>query len=180
MLTNLHPKFAISIAVALSLVISTAQGEDDVTFASWMATFDFTAFPGADLSPTGDADGDGIANAVEFVIGNLPNQTKVENLPTLTRVTNPNVGGTVLVGNYLKFSYRRSDASAAPEADVVSDVAYSRTDLAGPWFLAETGEDDGVEFVETQNPEIPGNDVDVYIPLRSDAKFFARLQVTVP
>jgi len=178
MRTNLHPKFAISIAVALSLVISTAQGEDVVTFASWMATFDFTAFPGADLSPTGDADGDGIANAVEFVIGNLPNQTKVENLPTLTRVTNPNVGGTVLVGNYLKFSYRRSDASD-DAADISLDVAYSRTDLAGPWSIAGVGED-GVELDDTPNPEIPGVDVAVYIPLRSDTKFFARLQVTVP
>ena len=178
MRTNLHPKFAISIAVALSLVISTAQGEDVVTFASWMATFDFTAFPGADLSPTGDADGDGIANAVEFVIGNLPNQTKVENLPTLTRVTNPNVGGTVLVGNYLKFSYRRSDASD-DAADISLDVAYSRTDLDDPWSIADAGAD-GVVQVEVENSAIQGYDIDVYIPLGSDTKFFARLQVTVP
>ena len=177
MLTNLHPKFAISLAVALSLVISTAQGEDVVTFASWMATFDFTAFPGADLSPTGDADGDGIANAVEFVIGNLPNQTKVENLPTLTRVTVTDTGGFVPEGDYLKFSYRRSDASVNAEA--VAEVAYSRTDLDDPWSIADAGAD-GVVQVEVENSGIQGYDIDVYIPLRSDTKFFARLQVTVP
>lgn len=172
---NLHPYRAFLIPVALSLVISTAQANDNVTFASWMATFDFSVFPGADLSPTGDADADGIANAVEFVIGNIPNQTKVENLPTLTLVTNP--GGIVPDGDYLKFSYRRSDASVNAEA--VMEVAYHVTELDAPWSIADAGVD-GVVQVEVENFGIPGYDIDVYIPRNSEAKFFTRLHVTVP
>jgi autotransporter-associated beta strand protein len=43
------------------------------TFASWMGTYDFSAFPGADLSATGDADNDGITNLIEQVFGTAPN-----------------------------------------------------------------------------------------------------------
>lgn len=43
------------------------------TFASWMAGYDFSAFPGADLSATGDADNDGIDNLIEQVFGTAPN-----------------------------------------------------------------------------------------------------------
>ncbi len=43
------------------------------TFASWMASFDFAAFPGADQSANGDADNDGISNLIEQVFGTAPN-----------------------------------------------------------------------------------------------------------
>lgn len=42
------------------------------TFASWIAGFDFSAYPGADLSPSGDADNDGLANSVENILGTSP------------------------------------------------------------------------------------------------------------
>ena len=144
-------------------------------YAGWIAAFDFSAFPGADLSPTGDADGDGIANAIEFVIGNLPNQTKVENLPTVAWVTNP---PGVPAGDYMKFTFRRSSASV--EAGVGSDVQYD-VDLAGVWATAVNGTD-GVAILEVEDAAIPGHVVEVYIPrsLAADGRLFGRLAVTVP
>lgn len=37
----------------------------EVGYDGWIGSFDFTAFPGANLAPNGDADNDGIPNAVE-------------------------------------------------------------------------------------------------------------------
>ncbi len=144
-------------------------------FADWMGGYDFSAFPGADLSAAGDADGDGIANAIEFVIGNAPNASKVENLPTIQRVTNP---AGVPAGEYLKFSYRRTTASVAAEA--ISAVQYD-TDLVGTWTTAVNGTD-GVFIMETADGAIPGDIVDVYLPksLEAGGKLFTRLSVVVP
>lgn len=145
------------------------------TYASWIAGFDFAAFPGADLTPGGDADGDGIRNAVEMIIGNQPNQTKVENLPTLALVTNP---AGVAAGDYFKFSYRRTTASTT--ANLASGGQYD-VDLVGTWTSALNGVS-GVTVIETANGSIPGHDVDVYIPrgLAVGGKLFGRLTATVP
>jgi hypothetical protein len=144
-------------------------------FDAWMAGFDFSAFPGADLTPAGDADLDGIRNAVEMVIGNLPNQTKVANLPTIQLVTDP---AGLPAGDYLKFSYRRSTVS--DDAGMTSAAQYDG-DLLAPWTTALHGTD-GVSIIETPNAAIPGHDVDVYIPrgLAVGGKLFGRLAVTVP
>lgn len=145
------------------------------SFNTWIAGYDFSAFPGADLTATGDADGDGIPNAVEFVIGNLPNQTKVENLPTAELVTDP---AGVTAGEYLKFTFRRSTASV--DAGVTSTAQYD-TDLAGTWTPAVNAVA-GVEIVVVANPSIPGDNVEVYIPrsLAVDGKLFGRVSVSVP
>ncbi|MDP3851842.1 MAG: autotransporter-associated beta strand repeat-containing protein, partial [Luteolibacter sp.] len=155
----------------LTLSVAPAGG----TFASWIAGFDFSAFPSPDLTPTGDPDKDGIANGIEFVIGNLPNQTKVENLPTIGLVTNP---AGVPAGDYLKFSYRRSTASV--DAGVTSGAQYD-TDLVGPWTTATDGVA-GVTILTVANGAIPGHDVEVYIPrsLAVSGKLFGRLSVVVP
>lgn len=42
-------------------------------FGTWIASYDFSAFLGADLTPTGDPDGDGQSNALEFALGGAPN-----------------------------------------------------------------------------------------------------------
>jgi len=41
-------------------------------FDSWIAGFDFSAIPGADLSPAGDPDGDGENNLMEFALNGNP------------------------------------------------------------------------------------------------------------
>jgi len=42
-------------------------------YAEWIATFDFSAFTDPDLTPTGDPDGDGITNEVEYAYELNPN-----------------------------------------------------------------------------------------------------------
>lgn len=156
-------------------VLTLTEGGGGNTYASWIGGFNFSAFPGADLSPNGDADGDGIRNVVEFVIGNAPNLTKVENLPTIALATNP---AGVPAGDYLVFSYRRSTASTA--AGVGSGAQYD-ADLVGPWANAVNGSA-GVVVIETANASIPGHDVKVHIPrgLAGGGKLFGRLSVLVP
>lgn len=41
-------------------------------YDSWIAGFDFSSIPGADLSPTGDPDGDGQNNLMEFALNGNP------------------------------------------------------------------------------------------------------------
>lgn len=156
-------------------VLTLTEGGGGSTYASWIGGFNFSAFPGADLSPNGDADGDGIRNVVEFVVGNAPNVTKVENLPTSALVTNP---AGVPAGDYLVFTYRRSTAST--DAGVGSGAQYD-ADLAGPWTNAVNGSA-GVVVTETINGAIPGHDVKVHIPrsLAAGGKLFGRLSVLVP
>ena len=144
-------------------------------YHSWIAGYDFTALPGADLTATGDPDHDGIPNGVEYVIGNAPNQTKMDNLPA-GRLVHVAVGADPAALDYLKFSYRRSAASVT--AGVVATVQYDTT-LAGPWSSASNGSA-GVHIVETANPGLPGTDVDVYIPRGAAPKLFGRLSVVVP
>jgi len=156
-----------------SSVTLTTGDDSDGTYASWMASYDFSAFPSADLTPTGDADNDGIENAVEFVIGNEPNQALVANLPVCSLVTNP-VG--VPAGNYMKFAYRRTTASV--DASVSSPVSYD-TDLSGTWTPAVDGVN-GVKIVETPNVGLPGTDVEAYIPRGANTRLFGRLSAEVP
>ena len=44
------------------------------SYADWIASFDFSAFTNPDLSPTGDPDGDGLSNIVEYAYGLDPSQ----------------------------------------------------------------------------------------------------------
>lgn len=143
------------------------------TYASWIDGF----FPGETdtniIGATADPDGDGIANAVEMVIGNQPNQNSVVNLPTLDLVTDPS---GLPAGEYLKFTFRRSDLSV--DAGVTA-IAEHDTDLEGVWTDAVAGVD-GVVVNETEDLTIPGVRVDVFIPRGANATLFGRLSVTVP
>ncbi|MCP5532618.1 MAG: hypothetical protein H7A49_12620 [Akkermansiaceae bacterium] len=58
-----------SLSVENVSVIAFAAPTDD--FAAWMGGYTFES--GADLTPGGDADGDGIANVIEHVLGTAPN-----------------------------------------------------------------------------------------------------------
>ena len=118
-----------------------------------------------------DSDNDGIPNGIEFVIGGIPSgpgSNSNHRLPTIT-----------IDGNYLNFTFRRTDASASYDPL----VEYGST-LTG-WLDAEAGEpvltpviinevndgfDEGVDSVEVRIPR----------SLAVDDKLFARLKVTIP
>jgi autotransporter-associated beta strand protein len=150
----------------LTLTINSGGGG---TYADWAILNEIPGAPG-----DGDADNDGVDNAVEMLVGGHPKNTVDTGLlPTLALVTNP-VG--VPAGNYLEFTYHRTQESVA--AGVTAVCEYD-TDLVAPWTPAVKDQNDVVE-IETPNHYGAGIDrVQVYVP-RSGDKLFGHLRVTVP
>ena len=104
-------------------ILTLAAGN---TYASWIA-----GFPGVGLlnGVNDDPDNDGIDNGMEMVLGGNP-ATGMDTalLPTIELVTNPVSVPAIPAGNYLLFTYRRSDLSVA--AGVTADCE-TDTDLVG-------------------------------------------------
>jgi len=149
------------------------------TYWSWIDGF-FTgetdpAIIGADADP----DNDGIANGVEMVLGGNPKDgMDVALLPTIELVTDP---AGLPAGNYILFTYRRTDRSVA--AGVATIGQYS-VDL-GTWQPAVAG--GGVAILEDDNytgfspPATEDTDrVRIYVPQAFSPRIFGRLNVTVP
>lgn len=133
----------------------------------------FSSIPGAERTFTADPDHDGIPNAVEMVLGGNP-ATVMDStlLPSALLVTNP--GGTLPAGNYLLFTYRRTEASRS--AGVVAAVEYDG-DLTGTWTDAINGVG-GIQILEDNDFFATGIDrVRAYIPRAANSKAFVRLKV---
>ena len=151
-------------------------------YASWIDGF----FPGETnpviIGASADPDNDGIANGVEMVIGGNP-ATGMDTalLPTIELVTDPVSTPAIPAGNYLLFTYRRSDLSVA--GGVTSDCE-TDTDLVAPWTAA-TGAPGVVIQVDdnfTFTPPAAANTdrVRVYVPRGANTVLFGRLNVKVP
>ena len=156
----------------------TVASSGGTTYASWIAGFGLV---GPDALVTADPDKDGIANAVEMVLGGNP-ATGMDTalLPTLELVTNP---AGVPAGDYLLFTYRRS---ADSELALLTARAETDTDLLAPWTPAINGAA-GVVIQEDLDyllfsPAAPANTdrVRVYVPRGTAPKIFGRLNVVVP
>lgn len=162
-------RYADGNAVTLEAVAGTT------TYASWVAGFGLT---GNAALANSDPDFDGIANAIEYVIGGNPATVQDQALlPTITLMTNP--GGTVPNGEYVRFRYRRTAASASLNPRVEIDA-----DLIAPWTNT-TGAGGVVQEVATgfYTSPTPADRVDVFIPralYEAQGKLFCRLAVTVP
>ena len=153
----------------LTLLGTAASG----TFNQWVTD---AGLSGADAASSADPDRDGLNNAVEMVVGGNPATVmNASLLPSAQLVTNP--GGTVPVGDYLLFTYRRADSSVS--GGVMSGVEYD-TDMVGVWTQAVHGAN-GVRIVESNDNFGAGVDrVQVYIPSSSNQKIFVRLKVVIP
>lgn len=152
----------------------------DDSYASWIDGF----FPGisdpAIIGSAADPDHDGIANAVEMVLGGDPaagNDAAL--LPTIELVTNPT---GLPAGDYILFTYRRTDLSV--DAGVTAGCE-TDTDLVAPWTPAQDGvagvvvqvDDDYAGFTP---PATATDRVRVYVPKGANPRLFGRLDVTVP
>jgi fibronectin-binding autotransporter adhesin len=145
-------------------------------FSSWIGGFGLAV---ADQDAGDDPDFDGIPNAIEFVLGGNP-ATVVDTalLPTIELVTTDLGAGST---DYLKFTFRRTDASV-----IHNPAAQYDTDLAGTWTTAVNGTDGIV--VQSSNdfyaPAPNGIDQVIYYIPRSLAapgtSLFGRLNVTIP
>lgn len=149
------------------------------SYSSWIASFGLT---GGDALAGSDPDFDGIPNAVEMVLGGNP-ATGMDTalLPTIELVTDPTGTGPIPAGDYLLFTYRRSDLSVT--AGVTADCQ-TDTDLVAPWTSA-TGAPGVVIQVDdnfTFSPPAAANTdrVRVYVPRGANTKLFGRLDVEVP
>lgn len=152
------------------------------SYTSWFNSFfpdvNDPAIIGADKDP----DKDGIASGVEMVIGGNP-QLGIDTamLPTIEVVTNPVSVPAIPAGNYLLFTYRRSDLSVAAG---ITAVCETNSDLSKPWTPTAGAPgvviqvDDNFNF--TPPAATPTDRVRVYVPRVPNATQFGRLKVLVP
>ncbi|MCX6879936.1 MAG: autotransporter-associated beta strand repeat-containing protein [Verrucomicrobia bacterium] len=142
------------------------------TYASWASD---KGIPGA--LPNDDSDNDGVTNAVEMVLGGDPQSVMdVALLPQLALVTNP---AGVPAGNYLEFTYRRTDLSVT--AGLTATCEYG-TDLVSPWTPAVDGAGGVVVLVDHDYASYgtATDRVRTYVPRGANVTFFGRLHVTLP
>lgn len=129
------------------------------TYQSWIAGFNL---PGQD-GPNADPDGDGIPNAIEYVIAGDPkNVDDSAKFPTST-----------VSGDHLEFVFRRTTRSLYLDPGVF----YSNT-LQAPWTRAVNA----IDGVTITTSAIDGqtDEVTVRIPMAGEPRRFARLEVTIP
>lgn len=150
------------------------------SFQTWIDGFTFDL--GADLTPTGDPDQDGLPNSVEFVVGGNPaTGMDAALMPTLELIT-ADLGLGAGTTDYFLFTYRRTDESVAAGLTAVGETD---TDLEGTWTPAVGGVDGVTEVVENNavwtDPVATDTDrVQLYVPRGNNTKLFGRLSVEVP
>lgn len=150
-----------------NIALVSASGDP---FSTWIAA---SGLSGADAAPSADPDGDGMTNAVEFVVGGQPN-------PALPGAASLALAPTVAndAGNVV-FTFRRTDV-AAGQPGIGIGAEYGST--LGSWTPAV----DGVAGVTVKSTDdFFGTGIDrvvVTIPANaaSQARLFARLKVSLP
>ena len=135
----------------------TAVFEAVDPYADWMDSFPAIA-GSAEKAPEMDADHDGLANAIEFVLGTDPSAS----------TPGPVLHGAIVGGNYV-ITFNR--VKAAGDAGFASSVEYAENPGAA-WIAAAPGMVAVVDHGATET-------VTVTIPAAS-GKFFARLRVAAP
>jgi fibronectin-binding autotransporter adhesin len=136
-------------------------------YLTWTAA---NGIPGA--AGTEDADGDGISNAIEFVIGGDPSGPDSDSNALLPAMDNSDA-------TYVDFVFRRTDDAAGSDPY----VEYGST-LSG-WTTAEPGEPVANPVVIDETDDFYGAGIDqvtVRLPraLATGSKLFARLRVDIP
>lgn len=176
---------ASSVPPGASITTASFSGSGTLTvgtYASWIDSF----FPGvtnpAIIGAGADPDNDGVDNGVEMVIGGNP-ATSMDSalLPTIELVTNPASTPAIPPGNYMLFTYRRSDLSVTAGVTANCQTA---TDLVAPWTVAQHGVS-GIVIQVDDNftfslPAANTDRVRVYVPRGTNTKLFGRLDVQVP
>ena len=152
------------------------------SFTSWINGF----FPGVNdpaiIGADRDPDKDGIANGVEMVIGGNPQLgMDAAMLPTIEVVTDPVTTPAIPAGNYLLFTYRRSDLATTAG---ITAICETNSDLSQPWSPSAGAPgvviqvDDNYNF--TPPAASPTDRVRVYMPRAAHSTQFGRLKVMVP
>lgn len=149
--------------------IALVEGTDD-PFTAWIAA---SGLSGADAAASADPDGDGMTNAVEFVVGGQPNPARPGAASFALAPTLATTAGNLV------FTFRRTDASVS-QPGIGIGAEYGS--ITGSWTPAVDGVA-GVTVQTTNDHYGAGIDrVVVTIPASqaSGARLFARLKVTLP
>jgi autotransporter-associated beta strand protein len=135
-------------------------------YSAWASGF--TAPPLSNIAANADPDGDGLANAIEYVIGSDPRYSNAGGLSVGT-----NSGNLVL-------TFSRSDASEPPDVALMVEVSADLDDWSSlPNYTvgATTGTSSaGVEVLENDAAD---DTITVTIPQGANARLFGRLRVIV-
>lgn len=166
--TGLPSGYSVSYATPGQIVITSGGVSDP--YNDWASA---NGIPGA--GGTVDSDGDGISNAIEFVLGTDPSGPGSNSNANLPKVTTD--------ATYLNFEFRRSDASMSLAAAQQPYVEYGST-LSG-WTTAVAGAPAGNPVVINTVNDGAGAGIDVVtvrIPraLATGQKIFARLRADIP
>jgi hypothetical protein len=144
-----------------ALILNYTAGTAD-PFQSWIDSFTSITDP-LKKTPEADADDDGLANMVEYVLDTDPSNGTSENLPTAQ--LSPN-------GENLIFTFTRRDDSEFLNPGVEFD-----TDLVAPWTTAV---DPGNATISVSENGTNPDTVTVTIPKNGNTGMFARLKVVQP
>ena len=121
-------------------------------------------------TPDDDFDGDGVGNALEFVLGGDKNTNDLAKLPAIS------TDGTDMV-----FTFRRDQDSIAPSTALVIETGSSPAALDGNLYpVPDTGVSNNPGVTVAKDSPAAGTDtVTLRLPRASDLRKFARLKVTV-
>ena len=149
----------------VQLVVTNVSGGGSSAYDTWKAV---NAPSG---NPDDDYDGDGVSNAVEFVLGGLASTNDLSKLPTLTTS-----GGDMI------FNFKRAQSSIDPKTAVFIEVG---TDLAiwnnpsSPYTVPDGATAGPPLAVVKDSPSLGTDNVTLTLPQAPDAKKFARLKVVI-
>ncbi|QJE97462.1 beta strand repeat-containing protein [Luteolibacter luteus] len=166
--TGLPSGYSLSYATPGQIIITSGGVSDP--YSDWASA---NGIPGAGGSV--DSDGDGIANALEFVLGTDPSGPGSDSNANLPKVTTD--------ATYLNFEFRRTDASMSLAASQQPYVEYGSS-LSG-WTKAVAGAPVATPVVINTVNDGAGAGIDVVtvrIPraLATGSKVFARLRADIP
>jgi hypothetical protein len=146
--------------------VTATIAEDDTGFTSWIAGFTWSAFTNPDKTPTGDPDGDGLVNGVEFVLGSSP--------------VSANTGrpsGSIEGGEFV-FTFKRAIASKTADASVAIEVGTTLTAFPATYLVG--GDTASSSAGVTVVPGPAGYEIiTLKIPVTPDARKFARIRLTL-
>ena len=150
-------------------VTLTATGVDD-PYLAWAASPAFGLTPGVNDGFTFDADGDGIANGLEWILGGNPSVQDAASLLAQSRQSD---------GSF-RITFRREPASAS----FVDLAVEMDTDLAAPWTIIPIGASSSGPDVNgvtvTVDAQASPHQITVTIPASNapDGRLFTRLSAT--
>jgi len=156
--------FAVSDGAATSTPATVSVVVNPVAeFTQWLKSLSLVA------GPHDDSDGDGIRNALEFVLGGNPGRASDGAILPTAALISADTDAIPGEEEYLQFTYRRSDRTTV-------EVEWA-TSLTGPWTPANGTH--GEKFVT--EPGDPIDQVKVYIPqsLEANGRLFSRLRVVL-